>query len=239
MRRPRGLIIVGMARSRSVDAAITTARGQWSPSTSSSAPSSAQAARRDVTGSPRPAGCCSAPSERTSTRKSRRSPRRAVCDRRGAARDRRAGLRTCAAPGTSVSVEGGTATVRTDAGAYEAREVDGRRRMARREPAIADLTGSAPKRRPVHLTIVRPRLDAPALGAALAGHADAADVEISGSRSSPTTDRCGSFERWGARGAKRRVAPRALPDRRCAAARHQPVLLEAAAPGARGDRALG
>ena len=94
-------------------------------------------------------------------------------------RDRVAQLR--AAPVTSVSVEGDTATVRTDAGAYEAREVDGRWRLARLEPAIAVLTGSAPKRRPVHLTIIRPRLDAPALGAAVAGHADAADVEISGS----------------------------------------------------------
>ncbi|HEV2774441.1 MAG TPA: hypothetical protein VGV90_02510 [Solirubrobacteraceae bacterium] len=80
-----------------------------------------------------------------------------------------------------MAIEGDTAAVRTDAGAYEAREVDGRWRVARLDPAIAVLTGGAPKRRPVHLTIVRPKLEEPALGAALAGRSDDADTEISGS----------------------------------------------------------
>ena len=52
---------------------------------------------------------------------------------------------------------------------------------SRLDPAIAVLTGGAPKCRPVHLTIVRPKLEEPALGAALAGRSDDADTEISGS----------------------------------------------------------
>lgn len=95
------------------------------------------------------------------------------------AQDRVAQLRR--SPVTAVALEGDTAGVRTDAGAYEAREVDGRWRVARLDPVIAVLTGgSAPKRRPVHLTIVRPKLDEPALGAALAGRTDEAEIEISG-----------------------------------------------------------
>lgn len=38
-----------------------------------------------------------------------------------------------------------------------------------------------PKRRPVHLTIVRPKLDEPALGAVLAGRTDDAELEMRGS----------------------------------------------------------
>ena len=93
--------------------------------------------------------------------------------------DRLARLRL--SPVTGVTVEGDTAAVRTDAGAYEAREVDGRWRVARCDPVIAVLTGSAPQRRPVHLTVVRPRLDEPALGAGLAGRTHEAEIEISGS----------------------------------------------------------
>ena len=95
------------------------------------------------------------------------------------AQDRVARLRV--SPVTDVAVEGDTAAVRTNAGAYEAREVDGRWRLARLDPVIAVLTGGAPTRRPVHLTIVRPRLEEPALGAAVAGRTDDAQVEISGS----------------------------------------------------------
>lgn len=93
--------------------------------------------------------------------------------------DRMAHLRR--SPVTGVTVEGDTAAVRTDTGAYEARELDGRWRVERLDPVIAVLTGGAPKRRPVHLTIVRPKLDEPALGAGLAGRTDDADVELSGS----------------------------------------------------------
>ena len=94
-------------------------------------------------------------------------------------RDRLAALRRSRV--TGVTVEGDTAAVRTDAGAYEAREVDGRWRVARLDPVIAVLTGGAPQRRPVHLTIVRPELDEAALGASLAGRSDDAEIEISGS----------------------------------------------------------
>lgn len=62
---------------------------------------------------------------------------------------------------------------------YEAKEVDGRWRVARLDPVVAVLTGRAPRRQPVHLTIVRPKLDEPALGAALAGRTDDAGVELS------------------------------------------------------------
>jgi hypothetical protein len=93
--------------------------------------------------------------------------------------DRVAALRL--APVTGVAVEGDTAAVRTDAGAYEAREVDGRWRVARLDPVITVLSGGTPRLRPVHLTIVRPKLDQPALGPAVAGRTDDADVEISGS----------------------------------------------------------
>jgi hypothetical protein len=94
-------------------------------------------------------------------------------------RDQVAQLRR--SPVADVAVDGETATVRTDAGAYEAREVDGRWRVARLDPVLTVLAGGAPERRPVHLTIVRPRLDEPALGAALAGRTDEAQIEISGS----------------------------------------------------------
>lgn len=84
-------------------------------------------------------------------------------------------------PVTSTTIEGDLAVVRTHAGAYEAQEVDGRWRLARLDPVVAAVTPGAPARRPVHLTVVRPKLEQPALGAALAGPADDATVEVSGS----------------------------------------------------------
>lgn len=84
-------------------------------------------------------------------------------------------------PVTGVLLEGDRAFVRTDAGAYEAREVDGRWAVTRFDPVVAVLTGESPKRPPVDLTVVRPKLEEPALGASLAGRTDDAMVEISGS----------------------------------------------------------
>lgn len=84
-------------------------------------------------------------------------------------------------PVTGVVLEGDRATVRTDAGAYEAREVRGRWLLTRFEPVVAAVTARSPQRRPVHLTVVRPRLEEPALGATLAGRTSDATVEISGS----------------------------------------------------------
>ncbi|HEV2061046.1 MAG TPA: hypothetical protein VGR11_16970 [Solirubrobacteraceae bacterium] len=86
---------------------------------------------------------------------------------------------------TSTTVEGDLAVVRTHEGAYEVREVDGRWRLARLDPVVEALTPGAPKRRPVHLTVVRPKLEEPALGAALAGRVDDTIVEISGTLEPP------------------------------------------------------
>lgn len=82
---------------------------------------------------------------------------------------------------TGVLLDGERATVRTTAGAYEAAEVDGRWRVTRLEPVVAAIITGPPTRPPVHLTVVRPKLEQPALGASLAGRTDDSAVEISGS----------------------------------------------------------
>lgn len=82
---------------------------------------------------------------------------------------------------TDTTIEGDLAVVRTHAGAYEVEEVDGRWRLARLDPVVEVLTPGSPKRRPVHLTVVRPKLEEPALGPALAGRTDDGVVEITGS----------------------------------------------------------
>ncbi|MFP5362913.1 MAG: hypothetical protein ACLGI5_09305 [Thermoleophilia bacterium] len=82
---------------------------------------------------------------------------------------------------TDTVLEGDRAVVRTAAGAYEAREVEGRWRVARLDPVAAAVTTGLPRRPPVHMTVVHPKLEQPALGASLAGRTDEATIEISGS----------------------------------------------------------
>lgn len=85
---------------------------------------------------------------------------------------------------TGVVLEGDRASVRTDKGAYEAEEVDGRWRLTRFDPVVSALTRGSPGR-PVHLTVLRPKLEEPALGPSLSGRTEDATVEIEGSIEPP------------------------------------------------------
>lgn len=142
------------------------------------------------------------------------------------AADRLARLRR--SPVTGTLLEGERVVVRTEAGAYEAREVEGRWRVTRLEPVVTAVTGS-PQRRPVHLTIVRPKLEEPALGRSLAGRTDNAAIEISGSLE-PADASLRVVRSSGAR--VRRVESRGGRFRIVAALQHGPnkLLLRADAP---------
>lgn len=88
-------------------------------------------------------------------------------------------------PVTGVVLEGDRASVRTEEGAYEAEEVDGRWRLTRFDPVVAVLTPGSARRRPVHLTVVRPKLEEPSLGTSLSGRTEDATVDINGSIEPP------------------------------------------------------
>ena len=84
------------------------------------------------------------------------------------------------APVSAVRVEGDRATVETHAGAYEVVERDGRWLVSGLAPVARVLAGEPPPRRPVHLTVVEPKLSEPAVGPALAGRADDDVAELQG-----------------------------------------------------------
>lgn len=75
-------------------------------------------------------------------------------------------------------LEGDAATVETDAGSYELEEVGDRWLLARFEPVSAVLAGGDAPVRPVGLTVARPELSEPALGATLAGRTRKETVEL-------------------------------------------------------------
>ena len=85
---------------------------------------------------------------------------------------------------TGVVLEGDRASVRTEAGAYEVEEVDGHWRLTRFDPVVSALTRGSPSRL-VHLTVVRPKLEEPALGPSLSGRTEDATTEIKGSIEPP------------------------------------------------------
>lgn len=92
-----------------------------------------------------------------------------------------AGLSTLAtAPVTRIVLEGDSAAIETHAGAYEAKEIDGRWRVERLGPVVDVLAGDPPPSRPAHLTIVRPKLSEPAVGRVLAGRTTDSTVELTG-----------------------------------------------------------
>lgn len=84
-------------------------------------------------------------------------------------------------PVTATLLEGDRGVVLTEAGAYESREIEGRWHVTRLDPVLAAFTTGLPKQPPVHMTVIRPKLEQPALGASLAGRTDEATIEISGS----------------------------------------------------------
>ena len=85
---------------------------------------------------------------------------------------------------TGAVLEGDRGSVRTEAGAYEVKEVNGRWRLARFDPVVAALARGSTSR-PVHLTVVRPKLEEPALGPSLSGRTENATAEIKGSIEPP------------------------------------------------------
>ena len=88
-------------------------------------------------------------------------------------------------PVSRTLVEGDRATIETRAGAYEAEEVDGRWLLTRFDPVAEVLAGGSPPDHPVHLSVVRPRLREPALGATLAGRTDEESIELTGTLDPP------------------------------------------------------
>lgn len=110
-------------------------------------------------------------------------PRTDTCARVAEATSRTAttGLSTLAtAPVTRIMLDGDSAAIETHAGAYEAKEIDGRWRVDRLGPVVDVLAGDPPPSRPAHLTIVRPKLSEPAVGHALAGRTSDSTLELSG-----------------------------------------------------------
>jgi hypothetical protein len=88
-------------------------------------------------------------------------------------------------PVSATLLEGDRATVQTHAGSYEVEEVDGHWRVARLDPVVRLLTGGSHAERPVHLTVVRPRLSEPVLGPVVAGRSHDESIEIHGTLDPP------------------------------------------------------
>lgn len=108
----------------------------------------------------------------------REEPCAAVAERLA---ERATGLRELReAPVTRILVDGDRATVETERGAYEVEELEGRWRVSRLEPLAQALSGERPPERPVHLRVVRPKLEEPALGPAVAGRLDDTSTELGG-----------------------------------------------------------